>query len=121
MNEADLDFVVPIPVGVKLFKILSAMRSARYRECLLGADEVGDCHAAVHAGYESLMASYGFDTNERLTERGDVPSACIYDSPLKAVKAIGQRIAPYALKRKVVTCGLVGAGSDINIPAPTQA
>lgn len=67
VHEADLDFVVPIPIGVKKIDVLAAIRSTRYRECLLGADEIGDYHAAVSAGYDSVIASYGFVRTTPLT------------------------------------------------------
>ena len=72
INEVDLDFVLPIPVGVKKVDILAGMAASRYYESILCADEIGDYRAAMETGYESLMGSYGFDTRERLITHGDV-------------------------------------------------
>jgi hypothetical protein len=97
VNEADLDFVIPIPVGVKKHDVLCGMLSTRYFESILGADEIGDYHAGVEAGYECLIGSYGFDTRDRLQNHGEIPPECIYESPLLLVTALNERLAPYAL------------------------
>lgn len=98
VQEAHLDFVIPLPVGVKKGEVLAGMRSTRYVENLLAADEVGDYTAGVAAGYECLMASYGFDTRERLEVKGEVPAAQIYDEPSSMAAALAARLAPYAVR-----------------------
>lgn len=98
VQEANLDFVIPLPVGVKKGEVLAGMRSSRYVENLLAADEVGDYTAGVATGYECLMASYGFDTRERLERKGKVPAAQIYDDPASMASALASRLAPYAVR-----------------------
>ena len=98
VNEEDLDFVVPIPAGVKKGDVLEAMRSSRYRTSLFGADEVGDFRAATETGYEPVMASYGFDSKERLIEVGQVPPDRIFESP-RALAADLQSRVTALLKR----------------------
>ena len=89
--EQHLDFVIPIPVGVKKGDVLEAMKSSRYQRCLLGGDEIGDYRAAVETGYEAIMASYGFDTLKRLTERGGVPEDVIFATPDELVNFFNER------------------------------
>lgn len=96
VHEADLDFVIPLPVGVKKGAVLAGMRSTRYVEQILAADEVGDFTAGAAAGYECLMVSYGFDTRERLMDKGEVPAAQIYDDPASMAAALAERLLPYA-------------------------
>lgn len=83
-DEQELDFVIPIPVGVKKTDVLAAMRCARYRRCLFGGDEIGDYDAAEAAGYIPIIASYGLDHRARLIDRG-VPARCIFDTPWQLV------------------------------------
>lgn len=96
VHEADLDFVIPLPVGIKKGEVLAGMRSSRYVEQILAADEVGDYTAGVAAGYECLMVSYGFDTRERLLEKGTVPAAQIFDDPASMAATLAERLQPYA-------------------------
>lgn len=95
VNDSDLDFVIPIPIGVKKTEVLTAMRASRYFESLLGADEVGDYRAAIEAGYECVIGSYGFDTRERLITQGEIPAECIYDTPAALAAALKERLAIY--------------------------
>lgn len=95
IDEAELDFVIPIPAGTPKDETLAAMRSSRYCECLLGADEISDYRAATAAGYEVLMASYGFDHRDRLIGRGDVPVSLIYDDPASLAMEFADHVAPY--------------------------
>lgn len=97
IDEDELDFVIPIPVGVKKVDVLAGMRSSRYFESLLGADEVGDYHAAAATGYDALMASYGFDDRERLVAQGGVPEACIFDDPASLARQLHARAASYLI------------------------
>lgn len=94
--EAELDFVIPLPAGVKKGEVLAGMRSSRYLDLLLGADEIGDYTAGVAAGYDCLIGSYGFDTRARLMGHGEVPAACIFDDPHTLARALSQRVAPHA-------------------------
>jgi phosphoglycolate phosphatase len=81
VNEADLDFVIPVPVGVKKHEVLEAMNSSRYLTTLFAADEIGDFRAASETGYDTIvMASYGFDNRERLIKQGGVAPELICDS-----------------------------------------
>lgn len=109
INEADLDFVIPVPIGAKKIDVLAAMRSTRYRESILCADEIGDYHAAVAADYMSVIGSYGFDASTRLLTRGDVPATCIYHTPASLAQALSRRVAPYA------------ADAGYTLPAPAAA
>jgi phosphoglycolate phosphatase len=93
VEEKDLDFVIPIPAGVKKGDVLEAMKSSRYRACLFGADEVGDYRAAAETGYEAIMASYGFDSRKRLLEEAKVPEDRIFDSPRMLVDDLRRRLA----------------------------
>ena len=89
VNESDLDFVIPIPVGVKKHDVLEGMRSSRYVNTVFGADEIGDYRAASETGYDTIiMASYGFDNRERLIKQGEVPPEIILDT----VREITSRI-----------------------------
>jgi phosphoglycolate phosphatase-like HAD superfamily hydrolase len=94
--EEELDFVIPLPAGVKKGEVLAAMRSSRYRDLVLGADEIGDYTAGSAAGYECLIGSYGFDTRERLMDHGAVPATCIFDDPDTLALALRQRVAPHS-------------------------
>ncbi|HEY7840966.1 MAG TPA: hypothetical protein VIC61_05305 [Gammaproteobacteria bacterium] len=96
VEEKDLDFVIPIPAGVKKGDVLEAMKSSRYRTCLFGADEVGDYRAAAETGYDAIMASYGFDSRKRLIEMAKVPEDRIFDSPRMLVEDLRQRLAEKA-------------------------
>lgn len=91
VNESDLDFVVPIPVGANKTEVLAGMQASRYFGSVLGADEIGDYRAARVAGYECLMSGYGFDTRERLETHGEVPSNCIYDTPTALADALARQ------------------------------
>lgn len=97
VDESNLDFVVPVPVGATKVDVLEGMSASRYHEALLCADEIGDFRAAGEAGYRSLIGSYGFDTSERLLQHGEVPAACLYDTPEALAAALRVLIAPYDL------------------------
>lgn len=113
--EAELDFVIPLPVGVKKGDVLNAMRSPRYAGMLLAADEIGDYTAGSAAGYDCLMASYGFDTRERLVTKGKVPEACIFDEPVSLAAALQARYAPYELRSAGAPLGLAEASSLVRV------
>jgi len=93
VEERDLDFVVPIPIGVDKTDVLQGMRSSRYFRALLAADEIGDYRAAVNVGYDCVIGSYGFDTRKRLIEHGEVPVACIRDTVAEAVAVLAEALA----------------------------
>lgn len=95
IGEAELDFVVPIPIGAKKHDVLAGMRAARYSESLVCADEIGDYHAALASGYTSLIGSYGFDAVDRLVLKGAVPAMCIYHTPASLADALRARVALY--------------------------
>ncbi len=87
--EQDLDFVIPIPVGVKKHDVLEGMRSTGYLQSLFAADEIGDYTAAADTGYNRiLMASYGFDNRKRLITEGEIPQEIIYDRPKDMARII---------------------------------
>lgn len=88
IDEDALDFVIPLPIGATKNDVLQAMRSTRHRRCVLGADEICDFKAASAAGYEPVIASYGFDRLERLTEKGGVPRDRIAATPEAAVELL---------------------------------
>lgn len=93
VNEKDLDFVIPVPVGVKKHDILIAMNSSRYKHTWFGGDEVGDYRAATQAEYSQIfIGSYGFDTHERLIKTGEVPKSMISDSPAELIKHFSTRL-----------------------------
>ena len=95
VDEAQLDFLIPIDVGVKKDTVLEGMKSTRYRQCLFGADEISDFKAATQTGYDTiLMASYGFDKRERLLKEGEVPAEIIYDTPQKLVTTVNSILFP---------------------------
>ena len=94
VNEKDIDFIVPIPVGAKKKDVLQAMQSTRYRQSIFGADEVSDYNAATESGYEDIiMASYGFDSKKRLLEKGHIDRELIFDSPNYVVKRFEELLA----------------------------
>ncbi len=98
VDEAQLDFVIPVPIGASKVDVLDGMLASRYHEALLCADEISDYRAACEAGYSTLMGAYGFDTSARLRERGEVPMACLYDTPEALAAALRLRLAPYRLR-----------------------
>ena len=95
VDEANLDFVIPIPIGAKKHDALQAMSSPRYELNLFGGDEVGDYKAATDSGYTALMAAYGFDTASRLIKHANVPKDRIFDSPERIVTAFNELARPY--------------------------
>ena len=92
VTEKYLDFIIPVPVGARKVDVLEGMRSSRYRRCILGADEVGDYKAAMEAGYEAYMVSYGFDSGKRLMEKGGVGPEQIFDSPAAWIHNMEQQL-----------------------------
>ena len=110
IDEADLDFVIPLPVGVKKGEVLAGMRSSRYGEMLLAADEIGDYAAGSAAGYDCLIGSYGFDTRERLIVKGEVPEHVIYDNPVSLAAALKARVAPYEVRSSVAPLPVAESG-----------
>ena len=100
VNEENLDFVIPINVGVKKCDVLEGMKSSRYQQCIFGADEVGDYKAAIETGYDCIiMASYGFDNKKRLIAEGDVPEDIIFGSP-DSLAAKLNMVLPIHIKQK---------------------
>ena len=93
VNEQDLDFVIPVPIGAKKHDVLEGMKSDRFVSTLFGADEISDYRAASETGYESIiMGSYGFDNRERLINHGDVPEHMIGDSVHDTTEMICQTL-----------------------------
>jgi len=93
VNEQDLDFVIPVPIGAKKHDVLEGMKSDRFVSTLFGADEISDYRAASETGYESIiMGSYGFDNRERLINHGDVPEHMIGDSVHDTTEMIRQTL-----------------------------
>jgi phosphoglycolate phosphatase len=86
--EDDLDFVIPIPVGIGKTDVLAGLWSSRYFDAVLCGDEIGDYHAAVSAHYAPLIGSYGFDTRNRLIKHGELPAEVIHDSPAELTEAL---------------------------------
>ena len=91
--------------AVKKGDVLEAMKSSRYRLCLFGADEVGDYRAAAETGYESVMASYGFDSRKRLLEVAKVPDPRIFDSPRTVVEAFRARVGAKRASAALASAG----------------
>lgn len=93
IEEQDLDFVIPIPVGVRKNDILIAMNSERYTHSWFGGDEVGDYRAASASNFTQIfIGSYGFDTKKRLIKAGEVPKTLIYDTPKCLVKNFQRKL-----------------------------
>lgn len=89
INEAALDFLIPISAGVKKVNVLEAMKSSAFKTSIFVADEISDFQAAEETNYDViLMASYGFDTKERLIRKGNVPEEVIFESPEKLAKKL---------------------------------
>lgn len=89
IDEHELDFVIPIPAGVKKHDVLEGMKSFRYGKCIFGADEIGDYRAATETDYDMIMmASYGFDDRKRLINEGEVPPEIIFDTPNDLVEKL---------------------------------
>jgi len=89
VNEGAIDFIIPISTGVKKGNVLEGMKSPSYKNCIFAADEISDYRAAYETGYNKIfMVSYGFDTKERLIEKGGIPEEIIFDSPKKLQKKI---------------------------------
>lgn len=101
IDEAHLDFVVPVPIGASKVEVLEGMIASRYRENLLCADEISDYRAACAAGYSVLMGSYGFDTRDRLRQRGEVPAEVLYDTPAALASTLRARLQTYLVGREL--------------------
>lgn len=94
VNEAALDFVIPISARAKKINILEGMKSSAYKTNIFMADEISDYEAATAAHYDQiLMASYGFDTRDRLIKKGEIPEKVIFDSPEKLVHKLDQTLS----------------------------
>jgi phosphoglycolate phosphatase len=92
VDEHELDFVIPLPIGADKRDVLEAMRSHRYEMSLFGADEIGDFRAADETGYSAIMAGYGFDAASRLVKKGGVPPQIIFDSPEEVAAELRRQI-----------------------------
>lgn len=89
VNEGAIDFIIPISAGVKKGNVLEGMKSPSYKHCIFAADEISDYRAAHETGYNKIfMASYGFDTKDRLIRKGEIPEDIIFDSPKKLQKKL---------------------------------
>ncbi len=98
INEAAMDFIIPVSVGAKKISVLEGMRGDSYKHCIFAADEIGDYRAAVETGYDKiLMASYGFDHRERLIEKGGIPEKIIFESPARLAKKLNKMLVKYDL------------------------
>lgn len=86
VKEASMDFVIPIPVGSKKTNVLKAMKSSQYQQCWFCGDEISDYRSACDAGYQVIMAGYGFDHRQRLMAKGGVPAESIFDDPRSAAQ-----------------------------------
>lgn len=94
VNEAEIDFIIPISAGVKKGNVLEGMKSSAYKNCIFAADEISDYRAAHETGYNKIfMASYGFDTKERLIKKAEIPEEIIFDSPKKLQKKLQKTLA----------------------------
>ena len=93
VDEADLDFVIPLPVGVRKGEVLAGMNSGRFQRAILGGDEIGDYRCGTNADYDCVIASYGFDTRRRLLKKGEVPANQIVDTPDEATEAVLRLLA----------------------------
>lgn len=91
INETALDFVIPVSAGVKKINVLEGMKASSFKNCIFAADEISDYLAAYDTGYNQiLMASYGFDTKERLIQKGKIPEKIIYESPKQLAKKLSK-------------------------------
>jgi phosphoglycolate phosphatase len=89
VNEAAMDFIIPISAGVKKGNVLEGMKASSYKHCIFAADEISDYRAAHETGYNKIfMASYGFDTKDRLIKKGEIPEDIIYETPKKLQKKL---------------------------------
>lgn len=88
VQEADLDFVIPLPVGVRKGEVLAGMHGGRFQRAILGGDEIGDYRCGEKAGYDCIIGSYGFDTRRRLLNKGEVPIGNVVDTPEQAARAL---------------------------------
>ena len=89
VNETALDFVIPISAGAKKINILEAMKASSFKNCIFAADEISDYQAAYETAYNKIiMASYGFDTKDRLINKGKIPEKIIFDTPKKLSKEL---------------------------------
>ena len=93
ITETAIDFIIPISVGVKKINVLEGMKASSFKNCIFAADEISDYRAAYETGYNNiLMASYGFDTKDRLIHKGKIPEKLIYDSPKKLAKRLNKTL-----------------------------
>ena len=106
--EADLDFVIPLPIGIRKREVLAGMHSDRYFRAVLGGDEIGDYRCGERSGYECVIGSYGFDTRARLIKRGGIPEECVFEDPTAACRALAGHLAPAQRK---LTLSLSGAAT----------
>lgn len=95
VNETAMDFIIPISAGVKKGNVLEGMKASSYKHCIFAADEISDYRAATETGYNKIfMASYGFDTKDRLIKKAEIPEDIIFDTP----KKLGKRLEKFLLK-----------------------
>lgn len=92
VDHPALDFVVPLPVGVKKTNVLEAMRASCHEISLMAGDEVGDYTAAVAAGYEPVIGCYGFDDAARLELRTGLAAHHLHHEPASVVDFLRRRL-----------------------------
>lgn len=79
-----LDFLVHVPLREKktgIFRKLRDQFNINPARCMVCGDENKDYMAALSAGMYPLMASYGFESHQRLTEKYEIPEEVIVSSP----------------------------------------
>ena len=88
IDEKNLDFVIPLPIGASKTDVLKAMNTTRYKIKIYTGDEISDYKAGKASDYSMYIASYGFDNKERLQHKGGVDDLQIFETPYRLVNAL---------------------------------
>lgn len=87
----NLDFLIHIPLKEKKTDTFRSLREKYMVNPALSyvcGDEYKDYMAASHTGMHAMMASYGFESAERLTEKYEIPNELLASTP----EALSQRL-----------------------------
>ncbi len=84
INVTELDFLVHIPLREKktdTFRKLREEYLVNPALCFVCGDEYKDYLSAISTGMNPFMASYGFESFERLTDKYEIPQEVISQTP----------------------------------------
>ena len=90
-----LDFVVCIPLGedkLPHFRSLRQRLAVNPARCFACGDEYRDYAAAIGAGMNPLVASYGFEDYDRLVDSYGIPPEVIARTPRELIDRLGHAL-----------------------------